>query len=119
MFKAAIPLLRVQASRAALDFYCGRLGFTRRSTYQPDPAREDPAYHVLVREAAMLHVSSFSGDGVAGGVVTVAVDDIEALHGELLGKGVDTQNGIMAQDWGNREVYVRDPAGNTIRFQSV
>jgi hypothetical protein len=31
---------------------------------------------------------------------------------------VDVGSGVMDQDWGNREVYVRDPAGNAIRFQS-
>lgn len=118
MFKAAIALVRINSTAEALPFYRDKLGFTLISTYQPDPNRLDPAYHVAARDSALLHISSFPGDGVVGGVVTITVDNIVALHGELVGKGVDVGDGILDQSWGNREVYVRDPDGNSVRFQS-
>ena len=71
MLKAAIPLLRVRSSREGLDFYLDGLGFEARSTYKPDAASDDPAYHVMVRDDATIHVSSFSADGVAGGATTI------------------------------------------------
>lgn len=118
MLKAAIPLVHVRSSDEALAFYRGRLGFSVLSTYRQVPDSPDPAYHVAMRDGAVIHISSFSGDGIAGGVVTIVVDDIDALHAELVGKGVDVGTGVMDQTWGNREVYVRDPTGNAIRFQS-
>lgn len=119
MFKAAIPLSHVRSSQEAMDFYRDTLGFTVRSTYRADPGRDDPAYHVMVRDEAILHVSSFPGDGVAGGVVNFAVTDIEQVHDDLVRRGVDVGSGVMHQTWGTREVYVRDPAGNKIRFQAA
>lgn len=119
MFKAAIPLVHVASSQEAMDFYRDRLGFAVRSTYRLDASRDDPAYHVMVRDEAILHVSSFSGDGVAGGVVNFVVTDIEQLHDDLVRRGVDVGAGVMDQTWGTREVYVRDPSGNKIRFQAA
>ncbi len=70
----------------------------------------------LARDDARLHVSSFSGDAVAGGVVFLLVDDVDALHKELLGKNVDIDLEPTDQTWGNREMYVKDLDGNSIRF---
>ena len=70
----------------------------------------------LTRDGVWLHLSSFSGDGVAGGVVYVGVEEVDALHAELLAKGVTIDSGPVDQTWGNREMYVRDPDGNSIRF---
>jgi catechol 2,3-dioxygenase-like lactoylglutathione lyase family enzyme len=70
----------------------------------------------LARDGVWLHVSSFSGDGVAGGVVYLAVEDVDALHAELVAKGVPIDTGPVDQTWGNREMYVKDPDRNSIRF---
>lgn len=118
MLTAAIPLLHVESSLKALAFYRDALGFAVQSIYRPEAGRADPAYLVMKRDGAILHVSSFPGDGAAGGVVTIAVTDIGQVHEDLVRRGVDAGPGIMNQSWGNREVYVRDPAGNTLRFQS-
>lgn len=118
MWRAAIPLVHINRSSDALEFYTRKLGFNVQSTYRTDQTADDPAYIVVTRDSTVLHLSSFSGDGVAGGVVTIAVDDIERVHDDLVHRGIDVGSGIMDQTWGNREVYVRDPSGNTIRFQS-
>ena len=119
MLKGAIPLLHVNAVSEVEAFYCKRLGFTVRSTYRLDPEKADPAYVVVSRDRALLHLSSFSGDGVAGGVVTVPVSDIGELLGELVAAGIDVGEGIMEQSWGDREVYIRDLSGNAVRFQEA
>lgn len=116
MLKLAIPVLHVSRSEAAEEFYCARLGFRLEFAYRPDPARTDPCYMGLSRDDAWLHLSSFSGDGVAGGVVFLLVDDVDALHEELLGKGVRIDLAPTDQTWGNREMYVRDPDNNSLRF---
>jgi uncharacterized glyoxalase superfamily protein PhnB len=102
MLKRAIPLLHVTDSKAAEDFYCRQLGFRLASVYRPDPQRADPAYLTIVRDEAVVHVSSFSGDGVAGGVASVIIDDVDALHREYVAKGVGVDLPPTHQTWGNR-----------------
>ena len=116
MFRAAIPVLHVRSSAKAEEFYCRQLGFAVHSAYRFDEKKPDPAYIVLTRDGVWLHVSSFSGDGVAGQCVFLAVDDVDATYEELKRKGVKFDMEPTDQTWGNREVYLRDPDGNSIRF---
>ena len=116
MFKLAIPLLHVSNSAAAEDFYCKRLGFRREFAHRADGAKPDPCYMGLTRDGVWLQVSSFSGDGISGGVANLIVDDIDALHAELVAKGVRIDTGPVDQTWGTREMYVKDADGNSIRF---
>jgi hypothetical protein len=69
------------------SFYCERLGFEQSFAYRPFGGA-DPCYMGLTRDGVEVHVSSFSGDGVAGGVVFLGVEDVDPLHEELKGKGV-------------------------------
>ena len=115
MFKFAIPVLHVTSSAAAEEFYCDRLGFRQAFAYRPFGGA-DPCYMGLTRDGVRLHVSPFPEDGVAGGVVFLVVEDVDALHRELKAKGVPIDLEPTDQSWGNREMYVRDPDGNSIRF---
>lgn len=116
MLKSAIPVLHVSNSAAALKFYCEGLGFQQKFVYRPDETRPDPCYVGLIRDGVVLHVSSFAGDGVAGGVVNFIVEDLDALHAELRRNGVPIELEPTDQTWGNREMYVEDADGNSIRF---
>jgi uncharacterized glyoxalase superfamily protein PhnB len=116
MLKFAIPVLHVTRSAVAERFYCRGLGFQRAFAYRPDAAQPDPCYMGLSRDGAWLHVSSFSGDGVAGGVAYIGVDDVDALHAELVSRSVAIDLSPTDQSWGNREMYVRDADGNSLRF---
>ena len=71
----------------------------------------------ISRDGIWLHLSSFSGDGVAGGVVNLLVDDVDALHAEFVAKGVPIAVEPVDQTWGTREMYVKDADGNSLRFQ--
>ena len=46
---------------------------------------------------------SFSGDGVAGGVVNFLVDSVDTLHAEIVAKGVAIHVAPVDQTWGTRE----------------
>ena len=116
MFKTAIPVLHTMSSAVAEEFYCRRLGFSRRFAYRIDEANPDPCYMGLTRDNAWLHLSSFSGDGVSGGVAYLVVDDIDGLYEELQERNVNIELKPTDQSWGNREMYLRDPDGNSIRF---
>jgi catechol 2,3-dioxygenase-like lactoylglutathione lyase family enzyme len=112
----AIPLMHVSSSKEAEEFYCSKLGFTREWDYRPGAPAEDPAYLGLRRDGVPLHVSSFSGDGVAGGVASFYVRDVDALFVEFRSRGVSIELEPCDQSWGNREMYVRDVDGNSLRF---
>jgi catechol 2,3-dioxygenase-like lactoylglutathione lyase family enzyme len=116
LIKAALPLVHVSNARAAEEFYCGRLGFRTEFVYRGDEAKADPCYMGLSRDGVWINVSSFSGDGVAGGVVNFFVEDVDALHAEYVGKGVRIDTGPVDQTWGSREMYVKDGDGNSLRF---
>jgi catechol 2,3-dioxygenase-like lactoylglutathione lyase family enzyme len=117
VFKLAIPLIHVSSVAAAEDFYCNRLGFERRFAHRLDETMPDPCYIGLSRDDVWLHVSSFSGDGVSGGIANLIVDDVDTLYAEFFGKGVRVDEGHpVMQTWGTREMYVRDPDGNCLRF---
>jgi len=116
VFKSAIPVLHVRRAAAAEEFYCGRLGFRRQFAYRFDEAKPDPCYMGLTRDGVSLHVSSFSGDGVSGGAVFLLVEDVDALHAELVANGVPIALEPTDQTWGNREMYVEDADGNSLRF---
>ena len=86
MIKLAIPLVHVSDSAAAEDFYCKRLGFRREFTKRGDDSKPDPCFMGLTRDGVWVHVSSFSGDGVSGGVVglTTAGVQVEGENSRLL-----------------------------------
>jgi catechol 2,3-dioxygenase-like lactoylglutathione lyase family enzyme len=116
LLKLAIPLLHVSDSAQAEEFYCSRLGFRRHFAYRLDDSRADPCYLGLSRDGISLHLSSFAGDGVSGSVAGFLVDDVDALHAELVAKNVPIALAPTDQTWGNREMYVRDADGNSLRF---
>lgn len=118
MFKYAVPVLCVSNSAAAAEYYCNQLGFHQQFSHRMDESQSepDPSYMGLIRDGVRLHLSSFSGDGVSGGVVYVAVDDVDALHAELVAKNVPIDTGPIDQTWGTREMYVKDVDRNCIRF---
>ncbi|HTM52494.1 MAG TPA: VOC family protein [Pirellulales bacterium] len=116
MLKFAIPVLHVSNSAVASEFYCTCLGFQKRFAYRIDDSRTDPCYMGLMRDGVQIHLSSFSGDGVAGGVVNLIVDDVDAIHEELVAKDVPIDLAPTDQTWGNREMYVKDADGNSVRF---
>jgi uncharacterized glyoxalase superfamily protein PhnB len=117
MITFAIPLLHVSDSDVAADFYCNQPGFRLEFAHRGSEARPDPCYVGLSRDGVWLHLSSFSGDGVAGGVVNLLVEDVDALHAEFVTKGVPIAVEPVDQTWGTREMYVKDTDGNCLRFQ--
>jgi len=124
VIKLAIPLLHVSTAAQAEEFYCNRLGFRREFAHRGDETKPDPCYTGISRDGVWLHLSSFSGDGVSGGVVNLLVDNVDVLYAEFLAQGVPIAEGVpiaggpVDQTWGTGEMYVKDADGNCIRFMS-
>jgi uncharacterized glyoxalase superfamily protein PhnB len=110
-----IPVLRIFDEAKAHEFYVGFLGFTVE--WQHRFTDDLPLYQSLQRDGVVLHLSEHYGDACPGAQVRIEVEDIEALHAELIGKNYKfARPGLEAMPWGMREVRVGDPFGNRITF---
>lgn len=119
MIKLAVPLLHVSDSAAAIEHYCGCLGFQLEFTHRPRGVETDPCYLGISRDNVWMNLSSFPGDGVAPGVANLIVDRVDALHREFIAKGVAIDLSPIDQTWGSREMYVKDRDGNSLRFLQI
>ena len=121
--------LYVLDQQQALDFYVGvlglevatdtDLGFMRWLTVRvpgdskeillerPGPPAHDPATADQVR--------ALVAKGAGGGWLAFTTDDVDALHGELVAKGVEITQPPTDQGYG-RDMGLRDPFGNNIRI---
>ena len=70
----------------------------------------------LMRDGVCLHVSSYDKDAARSDVLYLLVENVDTLQKELLAKGVQVDLQPIDQTSGNREMYVKDPDGNSIRF---
>jgi catechol 2,3-dioxygenase-like lactoylglutathione lyase family enzyme len=107
---------------AAIEFYCGRLGFTEKM----HPA---PAFAMLERGDLRL-VLSAPGGGPGGGAAmpdgtlpqpggwnrfTLQVDDLDATVAQLREAGARFRNEIV-DGVGGRQILVEDPSGNPVEL---
>jgi uncharacterized glyoxalase superfamily protein PhnB len=116
MFQTAVPLIQVRHSIAAEAFYCGCLGFRLLSSWRPDETKDDPRYMTLSRDEAYLHVHSFQVGPAGATAAYVFVDDVDSLYAELMSNGVSVSGPPIDQEWGTREIAVRDADRNVITF---
>ncbi len=117
MIRQAVPLLHVANAVEAQDFYLKRLGFKLEYAHGLHGRNGDPCYSAISRDGIWIILSSFIGDGVAGGVVNLLVDDVDALYAEFAAAGVNIDLAPYDQSWGTREMYIKDADGNCLRFQ--
>lgn len=118
---AIIPTVRCSKMRASLDFYTRILDF---DLHESDGENADPCFAVLKRQDDLVFLSSHRGDGEFGQAIVVITDDADALFKKFLSRGHRTpgnpgspvHEGPTDQTWGNREFYIDDPDGNTLRF---
>jgi len=116
MLKQAIPVLHMTNADATKEFYCRLLGFRLDFQVPASETQRDPCYMGVSRDGAVIYLSGHAGDGVVGGVVYFMSDDVDALHAEFVARNVRIHIAPVDQTWGMRELYVRDPDGNSIRF---
>lgn len=115
---AVTPILRMFDIAKAREFYLGFLGFEVLFEHSFDD--HAPLYMAVSRDGCELHLSEHHGDGAPGIAVRVKVEDIAALHRELIGKAYRyARPGLEETPWGTREVSVADPFGNRLHFFEV
>jgi catechol 2,3-dioxygenase-like lactoylglutathione lyase family enzyme len=115
-----VPLIHSTNMSTSIDFYTNVLDFELVFT----SGKEDhPSFSVLKRKDGYIHISSFSGDGIAGNAFSVIVTNIDELFRFYVSRGLrhdkpgsPVHQGPLEQTWGTREFYADDPDGNTIRY---
>jgi uncharacterized glyoxalase superfamily protein PhnB len=113
-----VPILRVANIEKAVGFYCSVLGFRKEFQYSNGP--RGPDYAGLSIDGHPLHLSTFPGDGPGRAATYFYVDDVDALYAAFREAGLEKP--VLEptnQTWGQRELYVRDPDGNVLRFGSA
>jgi uncharacterized glyoxalase superfamily protein PhnB len=117
-----IPIFRCRNMRDAISFYTNILDFELK---EPGASAEDWVVALINGDAELL-LTSLEGDQKIGIAANVAVENIDNLFEKYLKRGLDISNkegspvhqGPVNQSWGNREFYVTDADGNTLRFCS-
>jgi len=115
-----IPIFRCTNMKNAIAFYTGILDFELKES----EASSDDWVVALINGDAELMLTSLEGDQKIGIAANVLVNNIDDLFEKYLKRGLDTSNrenspvhqGPFDQSWGNREFYVTDSDGNTLRF---
>jgi catechol 2,3-dioxygenase-like lactoylglutathione lyase family enzyme len=116
-------VLLVEDVARQLDYYRDKLGF-EASAWEVNPRH----YGYAQRENCHLHFACFSGATPRPNHreappdmfdLYVEVDDVDALHAELVERGADLLHGPVEQAYGLREIRVRDPHGYILAFGTV
>lgn len=109
------PILRIFDEAKAREFYVDFLGFTVDFEHRFDPGA--PLYMQVSRDDCRLHLSEHHGDASPGAKVRIAIDDVEALHAELIGKRYKyNRPGVETMPWGGHEMTAHDPFLNRLTF---
>lgn len=114
MIRRAIPLFHVTNMAQAVKFYCHGLGFQLEFEHRPEGVTTDPCYAGMSRDGVWIHLSSFSEDGVQGGVANLTVDNVDHLYAEFKARHVHVDTPVD-HSWG-RQMCVKDMDGNCLRF---
>ena len=105
-----IPTLGVGDVASALEYYADVLGFSEAWRWG------DPPDHAgLTLGTAEVHLSA-RAPNPGGGWLYFIVPDVDALHATYLERGVDIGHEPRDQEWGMRELPVRDLVGNELVF---
>jgi catechol 2,3-dioxygenase-like lactoylglutathione lyase family enzyme len=106
--------------REALSFYTNILDFELAER----GASDEDWVIALKNGDAYLLLTILEGDQKIGIAANVLVENVDALFEKYKTRGLDQSRrtespvhlGPVDQSWGNREFYVTDADGNTLRF---
>lgn len=114
MTQTVIPQLRVTSMAASLPFYRDGMGFAVDWQHQFEPGF--PLFLQLTREGQTIFLTEHTGDCQVGGAVYFKVADVDACYRDFDARGIVTVEAPDNTPWGSREMAVRDPDGNRLRF---
>ena len=65
-----------------------------------------------------VSIASEGGSGTPVPDLSIEVDDLDAIHAKLVAAGIPIVYGPMAEPWGVRRLYVRDPFDRLVNILS-
>ncbi len=108
------PQLRITDWSRAHRFYVEGLGFQVDWTHQFAPGM--PVFAQVSREGRALFLTEHAGDCQIGGAAYIVLDNLDAFYQEICQRGVLQPEPPEETPWGRREMTLKDPDGNTLRF---
>jgi uncharacterized glyoxalase superfamily protein PhnB len=119
-----MPTMRYRDARAAIEWLCSVLGFTKHAAYEGPDGKIMHAELTLGGGMMMLgearddaYGRGFKTPAELGGVETrssyVVVGDADAVYARVQAAGATIAREIMNTDYGSREFTVKDPEGNS------
>lgn len=113
--KGVTPILRMFDEEKAKEFYLDFLAFTVDWEHRFED--DLPLYMQISWGDCVLHLSEHHGDGSPDTSIRIEVENVEALHADLLAKKYKfARPGLEKTPWHTRELAVIDPSGNRIVF---
>lgn len=121
-----VPSFFVDSVEKQRAFYVERLGFAHRMGLVGRDGELD--FCIVTRDASMIMFARPQErmEGTAEGYPTarplelyVRVDDVDAYHADVEGRGVPIEKPLTDQWWGDRNFAVRDPYGYRIWFNQT
>jgi uncharacterized glyoxalase superfamily protein PhnB len=111
MLAGAATIFTVRDLAASIAYYRDALGFTVAFEYG------DPAFYAGVcRDEVAIHLRAGARWVPGNGAIAVFVEDVDALHGELVARGANVLNPPQNYPYGMRDFDVADPDGNQLTF---
>ncbi len=113
MMRGSTTVFTVRDAAASLAYYRDRVGFDVAFEYGT------PTFYVgLCSGEVSLHlIAAAQAPRPPGhGAVSIYVDDVDAVHADLLKRGAKILNAPKDQDYGLRDFAIADADGNMIFF---
>lgn len=114
MTQRVFPQLRMTDWQRSRRFYIDGLGFTVDWEHRFYPG--SPVFTQITREGLSLFLTEHAGDCQVGGAAYLVVDNVDALYEEIRERGIEVVEPPTDTSWGRREMTLKDPDGNTLRF---
>jgi len=119
------PFIKCNDISRSIVFYTEILDFVVVRAPDADPESFMSKYSLIERDGCLVHLSSHNGDGVAGNVVYIRVDNIDLLYSKFVANGLNIDDPDkmpslriqpVEQTWGMKEFSITDPDGNKLTF---
>ncbi|HEX6693951.1 MAG TPA: VOC family protein [Longimicrobiales bacterium] len=119
--KKITPIMQVEAIEPVLSFWTGRLGFqvtaeVPHGDHLGFVIVEKDGYEVMYQTRASVEADAgaLAGHPLAGTILFIEVDDIDAIESALADAEVLVPR--RTTFYGSTEIFVREPAGNVVGF---
>ena len=112
--QTVIPQLRITNAAKSLLFYVEGLGFQVDWKHQFEPGY--PWFFQITRASQTIFLTEHAGDCEVGGAVYFQVPDVDACYADFAARQIEFSKLPDNTPWGTREMLLKDPDGNRLRF---